>query len=400
MSPDEDLLDSVATATDRCAYRIWGFGVGPALAGLVRAGSALKRPELVDGAAERVAPALHRDPDPTDHLIPVEALVELRREMDVTPALERFRAAVLDATRPVPGRPCVHRPDLPRWSSTIWVDCMHTDGPGLALLGDTTAAVRVTREAATALQRPDGLFDHGYDVATGEGNGVAWGRGQGWALLGLVGTLLRATDAELAVRLEMLVTALASVEYDGHWHTVVDHAAAPVEMSTSAYVALAVDAAVDAGLVDPSHRAMADRALAAAVDATADGVLPVSDATPVGKAEEYYDRPLGSHPWGQGPLLLALLDRAQELRTEPEVGAATPVGPGRASPRHLPEVSDEAGAWRNRAQELRNEPEVGAATPVGPGRASPRHLPEVSDEAGAWRNRAQELRNRAEREEP
>lgn len=316
MSPDEDLLDSVATAADRCEYRIWGYGVGPALAALVRAGSVLRRPELVAGVVERVTPALHRHPDPTDHLVPVEVLLAVQGTADVTSALDHFRDAVLDAARPIPGRPCVHRPDLPPWRTTIWVDCMHTDGPGLALLGDTSAAVRVTREAAAALQRPDGLFDHGYDVATGKGNGVAWGRGQGWALLGLLGTLRHAPDAELAVRLEMLVSALASVEHDGRWHTVVDHDDAPVEMSTSAYVALAVGGAVDAGFVDRSHRAMADRAMAAALGATADGVLPVSDATPVGKAEDYYDRPLGSHPWGQGPLLLALLALFDRAETE------------------------------------------------------------------------------------
>lgn len=305
-------IDSVVAATIRCAYRIWGFGVGPALTALVRAGTALERPYLVEGVVRRVTPALRRPADPTDHLIPVETLLALPHGVDVAPALARFRAAVLDAARPVPGRPCVHRPDLPRWATTIWVDCMHTDGPGLALLGDVDGAIAVTRVSAAALQRPDGLFDHGYDVATGEGNGVAWGRGQGWALLGLVGTLLHGHDAELLDRLRRLVAALASVEEGGRWRTVVDHPAAPVEMSTSAYVALAVREAVDAGLVDASYRALARRALASAMDATVDGVLPASDATPVGRAEDYYDRPLGPHPWGQGPLLLALLTDREE----------------------------------------------------------------------------------------
>src|SRR5690606_17928028 len=189
------------------------------------------------------------------------------------------------------------RPDLERWSRTVWVDCMHTDGPGLALLGDLDAAVEVTRDAAAALQRADGLFDHGYDVAVGAGNGVAWGRGQGWALLGLVGTLRHVLAPDLVERLHRLVDALAGTEQDGRWPTVVDHPAAPVEMSTSAYVALAVGEAVDAGLVDSSrrasYRALADRAYAAALEAVDGGVLPTSDATPVGSAESYYDRPLG-----------------------------------------------------------------------------------------------------------
>lgn len=305
-------LGAVADATRRCEFTVWGYGVGPALAALLAVSRTLGRADLADRVVELVTPALHRGPDPTDHLIPVEVLTALPGEADVRPALGRFRTAVLDACRPVPGRPRVHRPDLGRWHRTVWVDCMHTDGPGLAALDDVDAAVAVTREAAAALQRPDGLFDHGYDVGTGEGNGVAWGRGQGWALLGLAGTLAHARDAELSDRLDTLLAALARHERDGRWHTVVDHDAAPVEMSTSAYVALAVSRAVRAGLADPAHAAMADRAYAAAAAAVDGGVLPASDATPVGRAADYYDRPLGLRPWGQGPLLLAMLDRRED----------------------------------------------------------------------------------------
>ena len=78
----------------------------------------------------------------------------------------------------------MHRPDLERWHGVIWVDCMHTDGPGLALLGRVEEAVATTVEYASALQRDDGLFQHGYDVVSGRGNDVAWGRGQAWAMLG------------------------------------------------------------------------------------------------------------------------------------------------------------------------------------------------------------------------
>lgn len=319
MTDHANLVRRVAAATDRCEFTVWGYGVGPALTGLVRAGRELGRPELVDGVVRRVAPALgsREDdpavpgaprPEPTDHLIPVETLLAL--PVDTGAAVEAFRRAVLEAVRPVTGRPRVHRPDLERWRSTVWVDCMHTDGPGLALLGELDAAVALTRDACRALQREDGLFDHGYDVASGNGNGVAWGRGQGWALLGLTGVLRHRHDDELAERLARQVAALASYEEDGRWHTVVDRADAPIELSTSAYVALAVGEGVETGAVDPAYKELAERALQAAVDETVDGVLPVSDATPVGAAEEdYFHRPAGLHPWGQGPLLLALLDR-------------------------------------------------------------------------------------------
>lgn len=312
----DGLLSSVADATDRCAYTIWGFGVGPALTALVRAGVALDRPDLVDGVGRRVATALTAPAGPTDHLICVETLVELatrRPEYDVRAAVERFTAALLGVAGTALGGPGVHRPDLDRWGTTVWVDCMHTDGPGLSLAGRPAAAVRLLRTSAAALQRPDGLFDHGYDVALRTGNGVAWGRGQGWALLGLVGTLSRVSDVELRRRLERLVAALARHELDGRWRTVVDDPAAPVEMSTSAFVALAVGRAVRAGLVEPAYGELAERALGAALGAVVDGVLPTSGATPVGATSDYYTQPVGAHPWGQGPLLAALLDRADTI---------------------------------------------------------------------------------------
>lgn len=313
-------LRAVAAATDRCEFRIWGFGVGPALTGLLRAGRELGMPELTDGVVRRVAPALGARGGP-DHLVPVEALLELTAggrlpegltAGDVDAALQAFRHAVLAAVRPVGGRPRVHRPDLDRWSSTVWVDCMHTDGPGLALLGRLDAAVTLTAEACAALQRPDGLFDHGYDVAAGNSNGVAWGRGQGWALLGLVGVLRHRYDDELAERLAWQLDALAKYEDDGRWRTVVDRPDAPVELSTSAFVALATGVGLAAGVVGPAYKELAGRALRAAVESCLDGVLPVSDATPVGRPEDYFDRPAGLHPWGQGPLLLALLNQEEQ----------------------------------------------------------------------------------------
>jgi unsaturated rhamnogalacturonyl hydrolase len=78
----------------------------------------------------------------------------------------------------------VHRPDLEPWTSHVWVDCLYTDGPFLALLArvagerawvemaceHTLAYVDVLWDAST------GLFAHGYDAATGRANAIHWGR--------------------------------------------------------------------------------------------------------------------------------------------------------------------------------------------------------------------------------
>ncbi|MBO0828956.1 MAG: glycoside hydrolase family 88 protein, partial [Streptosporangiales bacterium] len=198
----------------------------------------------------------------------------------------------------------VHRPDLPDLGTTVWVDCLHTDGPGLRLAGHPVEAVTQVEEVSAALQDETGLYSHGYDVASGQPNAVHWGRGQGWALLGLTG----ARSERLRPRVDALVTALSRCEEDGRWRTVVDAQDSPVENSVSALVALGVMSGVRAGVLDASWLAMSDRALDAAVAAIdGDGGLPVSSATPVGVPDTYAERDTGVHPWGQGPLLLALL---------------------------------------------------------------------------------------------
>ncbi|MEV4545685.1 glycoside hydrolase family 88 protein [Micromonospora echinaurantiaca] len=311
---DTRLVAAVAQVTAATTPRIWGFGVGGILTALLRAGDTLGRPDLTQRVVDLVAPSLTAPPDPTDHLIAVEALLALadrRPDLDVTDACHRWLTAVRDARPAHPGGPRLHRPDLPPWSATVWVDCMHTDGPGLAALGHADEAVSYATEYATALQLPHGLFQHGYDARAGHGNGVAWGRGQAWALLGLTETLLHAPDNGLAERLVRLVDALAAHERDGEWSTVVDDPHAPVEASTSAYLAWILPHAVDAGLVDPAHGAMADRAWAATLRRLApNGALAVSEATPVGAARDYRHRALGVFPWGQAPVLHAALDRA------------------------------------------------------------------------------------------
>lgn len=188
---------------------------------------------------------------------------------------------------------------------------MHTDGPGLAALGRLDEAVAYATEYASVLQRDDGLFHHGYDAQIERGNGVAWGRGQAWALVGLVDTLRMVPEDGLAARLERLVAALATHEDAGRWHTVVDDPDAPVENSVAAYIAYGVDRAVRFGLVDETFAPMAERAFAATLSSLDGGGLTVSEATPVGDVANYVTRGTGVFPWGQAPVLHALLDRIE-----------------------------------------------------------------------------------------
>jgi rhamnogalacturonyl hydrolase YesR len=305
------VLGEVVDASASLPTTIWGFGVGGFLHALVRAGCLLDRPALVAEVRQRVAPAVSRGAQPDDHLIPVEVLLALD-EVEPLPGVQetcrRWADTVSQAPRVVPGQPRVHRPDLERWHGVIWVDCMHTDGPGLSRLGRVEEGVATTVEYASALQRDDGLFQHGYDVIRGGGNEVAWGRGQAWAMLGLLGTLRHAAAPELSERLAAQLTAVSRYEDDGRWHTVVDDPASPFENSVSAYMAWLVPQAVAGGLADDAAHDLARRARTATLAALDQGRLAVSDATPIAAPQAYRDRPTGVHPWGQAPVLALLLD--------------------------------------------------------------------------------------------
>ena len=293
-----DLIRRVAERTARCPFRVWGFGEGHALLGLLAAAALLDRPDLASVVRDHVEPSLDAAPGPEDHLIAVDVLLHLRQsypELDVQPAVDRFVASVVGAARPVPGQPPVHRPDLAGLGRLIWVDCMHTD----AAVGRS----ELLEEPAAVLQDDSGLFSHGYDVYAGQSNGVHWGRGQGWALWGLVTS---GGSPPLRSRLDALVEALSRYEVEGRWRTIVDDPAAPFEASVSALVAAGLLAGLQAGVVHPGSTGLAERALKAACDATEDGALIVSEASPVGTAETYLSRRSGVFPWGQGPLLVAL----------------------------------------------------------------------------------------------
>src|SRR5688500_17053552 len=116
-------LEAVALRTLDYPYKIWGCGEGMALLGLLRAGTALIRPEWIDFVTDLVSPSLKAEPSPLDHLIPLEVLVELKRlrpTLDIADATQRFVQAATAGP---------HRPDLTGLSTQIWVDCLHTDGP-------------------------------------------------------------------------------------------------------------------------------------------------------------------------------------------------------------------------------------------------------------------------------
>lgn len=306
---DLELLAQVGGRTAGLPYRIWGFGEGPALAGLLACSDLLHDPGYEQAVVNLVEPYLRREQLPEDHVAPAELLVALgRRRGDdrYLQAAARWARLVLRAPRPAAGGPQVYRPDLFGLASVTWVDTMYSHGPGLAACGYPEEGLAVMTESCRFLQHDSGLFAHGYDVAARRTNGVHWGRGCGWALLGMAQMSAYLQDAALTAACSALLAALAGHEEDGRWHTVVDDPSTPLENSVSAFAAAGIWLGIRRGIVAPQYAELAERARAAAVASIADGDLPVSEATPVGNRDLYASRRVGRFPWGNGPLLLAL----------------------------------------------------------------------------------------------
>jgi unsaturated rhamnogalacturonyl hydrolase len=328
-----DRVALAAAATEHALaypYRVWGFGEDVALRALleVREITGDERPAafvhgLVSGWSRHRAPL-----GPPDHVAPGVPLLHLH----AAHGDDHLLATALELGALLAGFPradgiAVHRRDLGAWRDTVWVDCMALDAPFLTALGRaagddawTAFGVEQLLGYARVLRDPEiGLFHHGYDVETRRRSACRWARGNGWALHGLVDTLEALAPAhpardEVAGIVNAVLAALVPrQDASGLWHTVLDDPATPLENSTAAMFASAALKARRLGLVAPDLHCVVDAmnaraaaALAARVDA--DGGLRVSTATPVGDRATYADRDVGVFPWGQGPLLLTLLE--------------------------------------------------------------------------------------------
>ncbi len=323
------LVPVMARATASYPFKRWGFGESITMEALLAAGGepgAFAAGLVTDWALDHAPLAS----DPLAHVAPGVPLLDLveRGGDDPGQLLARARelAAIFEESAVGEHGAQIHRPDLAGWEHEVWVDCMHLDGPFLSQLALVTGEERYADLAKTILlgharilqDERSGLFSHGFNDLEGQPNGIHWGRGQGWALLGLMDTARNlpqgdAVRIEAVQRLDAQVAGIAAQEVEpGEWRTVVDAPETAVESSVAAFVALAVGRAIGHGLLSERWMPMADRAWAATrARITVAGFLPgVSDATPVGVDAAHYDsRARGVFPWGQGPALLAAIDR-------------------------------------------------------------------------------------------
>lgn len=212
----------------------------------------------------------------------------------------------------------------------VFVDCMHFDLPFFAHLGRLTrdaslqgTAVEQALAYIELLQDESGLFWHFWLEKADKRYGYAWGRGQGWALLGMLDLLRQIPKdhygyAQIAASCHRLCQALAARQnLDGGWSSVVVHPSAGPEASTAAFAAVGFPRAFELGvadgpIVDASRRAW--RRTVECVDER--GVLTNVSAALWASTQplHYLYVPTGFVvPWGQGPLLLAANEMARLL---------------------------------------------------------------------------------------
>jgi unsaturated rhamnogalacturonyl hydrolase len=329
-----DRIHRVARKTLTYRYFLWDWGEAVAADGLLAATAATGEPEYYRWVSARLDQWLERSPEPfwPDHVGPGRALLAYHAHSGQPHLLAYARALAAHLGRLPRARTGarLHRPDKPDIARLVWVDSMQTDAPFLCALAEATGEERYHDQASEHLagqvvslqDEQTGLFHHCYSDETGRRNGVAWGRGNGWAALGLAATLGRLPKTHprwpwLAERFRGQTDALLRCQHGtGGWPTVVDRPDGAVELSTTAMLAHALALGDRAGVLDARGAEAADRAWRRVESAVDDAgvVQGVSERTPPRADPESYEaRPLGGfYPWGQGPWLLEACRRVEE----------------------------------------------------------------------------------------
>jgi unsaturated rhamnogalacturonyl hydrolase len=209
--------------------------------------------------------------------------------------------------------------------NTGWTDDMFMAGAVLSRSGREPRNVlrRMLKMYANKLQRPDGLFVHA------ESGPHAWGRGNGFALLGVTEALTHMPESwesmpeSWATRPQVLeiyrrhVAALAKHQSDdGSWRQVVDEPSSYRELTVTAMTTAALARGISRGWIDrKSYEPIMNRGWqAVAARVNADGtVKDVCSGTGAGPTKEYYlNRPVvnGADDRGGAMALLAAIEVA------------------------------------------------------------------------------------------
>jgi unsaturated rhamnogalacturonyl hydrolase len=320
------LLPRLARRTRRYDFTVWFWGDAIAFDGLLEAA------ELAGDAASsrfcrRFAERWAVRPRAwTDYLTPGAALLRLGHAEELLALARWFRAEVPRG----PGGVHYYRPDLPQFRTTVLVDSLYHVPTFLARLARSSGDMSWADDAVEAWlshmallrHRQGPLLCHNHDVGSGRHRGYGWGRGNGWAILGLVDTLealprRHPARAGLIKDLKALARAILPLQdASGFWRTLLHDREAYLESSTAAFFGAAFTKAVRLGLLGPAYARAADRAWRATltrIDGEG-GFFGVSGVTwaasaPTEELALYKAMPTEVNVWGQGAALRFAAER-------------------------------------------------------------------------------------------
>lgn len=323
--PVRERVASAGYAAMAYWYYRWDWGEAVALDGLLAAGRAYALPAFTSWVGDEVTVWIAREAagsEPPNVLGPGVALLDVlesgalgsREERAGWELAERLASTVTRASSETGAL----TPEADR--RMVFVDSLYGVPEFLVRFADATSdagLVATTAELVAghcrALQRPDGLFAHVADLDDPSAPAIAWGRGNGWAALGLarlLSVLGSRADGVVVDGFVRLAQALRQhQEPGGRWRNLVDDGHSYPEASTTAMVSAALASGVLDRRLPAELGAVAEAAWSAVADRidTSGALVGVSYRPGVNSDPRRYEHTpvVGAYPWGQGPYLLA-----------------------------------------------------------------------------------------------
>jgi unsaturated rhamnogalacturonyl hydrolase len=329
-----EILQKAAQRTLGYDFTVWFWGDAIAVDGLLDAAELLADSSPRQHCRQYYDRWARRQLTWADHLTPGLGLLRL---YDATGEQGLLEAALRlahwlnhEAPRDPRCKAPLYRPDLPPYRHTVWVDTLYHEPSFFARLARQTGnqqyyedALDVWESHVRVLSSKRGPFlAHAYDSGAMLLRGYGWGRGNGWALLGMADTLdLLPPDhprrrAVARCFLDLSAAVRECQDASGFWRTLLDDNQAYLESSTAAFFGAAFTKGVRLGLLGPEYGEGLERAWRATVSRIDEngcfyGVSACTYAAvvPGDDAALYRMLPTEVNVWGQGSALRFAAER-------------------------------------------------------------------------------------------
>jgi unsaturated rhamnogalacturonyl hydrolase len=319
------ILEKVANRSLDFDFTVWQWGDAIAIDGLLEAAELLNKPEYVERVSGFYRAWCKRPLHWPDHLCPGLGLLKLYTitgEQVFLDSALRLSEFLLMAPRARASGAPLYRPDLGPVRACVWVDTLYHEPPFFCELARITGeasffdhALQIWFSHFAVLKTDRGPFlHHAVDTGLHAFKGYGWGRGQGWALYGMVDTLERLPPAHpgyaeaLACATQLASALLQYQDASGFWRTLIHDREAYLETSTAGFIGGAFFRGTRLGILPEAYRHAADRAWNAfqsSVDMETGDVFGVSTWTHAGvtlddSVSMYKSLPTETNWWGQG----------------------------------------------------------------------------------------------------